>query len=59
MSAQQGHVDSRIPTAACTWKKETLDLLSAKYDTESVTPYKFHESLRLPRELEEGVNPLH
>lgn len=55
MSAQEGHIDSRIPTAACMWQKETLDLLNADYDIESVTPYKFNESLSLPSKLEKGM----
>ena len=55
MSAQQGDDDSPIPTAACRWKKETLDLLNAKYNIDSVTPFKFGELLKLPSELQKGM----
>ena len=46
-----------IPTAACRWKKETLDLLNATYDPDSVTPFKFGELAKLPSELQDGIPP--
>ena len=57
MAAQQGDGDSLIPTAACRWKKETLDLLNAKYDSKSVTPFNFGELLKVPSELQKRLAP--
>jgi hypothetical protein len=50
---QQGS-DSPIPAAASRWKKETLDLLNAKYDRHHITPFKF-EGLIIPDELQKGM----
>ena len=50
MPRQHGDGDSQIPTAASKWTKETLDLLNAKYDSESITDFKFDE-LVIPDDL--------
>ena len=49
--------DSPIPTAASRWKKETLDLLNAKYDRHHITPFEF-EGLVIPDELQMGMTRL-
>jgi hypothetical protein len=54
MSSQQTDYHSTIPTAASDWRKETLDLLNADYDSHSVTDFKF-DTLTLPDELQESM----
>jgi hypothetical protein len=54
MSSQQTDYRSAIPTAASHWRKETLDLLNADYDSRSVTDFKF-EALTLPDELQKSM----
>ena len=55
MSTEKADPNSPIPTAASRWRKETLDLLNAKYNIDSVTPFKFGELLKLPSELQKGM----
>jgi hypothetical protein len=55
MATQQKEDESIIPTAASGWKKETLDLLNAKYDSESVTPFNFGELFSVPSELQKRL----
>ena len=57
MATQQKEDVSLIPTAASGWKKETLDLLNAKYDSESVTPFNFGELFKVPSELQKRLPP--
>src|SRR5947207_10274385 len=54
MPRQQGDANSSIPAAAARCKKETLDLLNAKYDRHDITPFEF-EGLVLPDELQKGT----
>jgi hypothetical protein len=54
MLPKQEDSDSPIPTAACKWKKETIDLLNAKYDRHYVTPFDF-DGLVIPGELQNRI----
>jgi hypothetical protein len=54
MASQHILDDSKTPTAASDWKKETLNLLGAKYETRSVTDFSF-PGLVLPDELQNGI----
>jgi hypothetical protein len=45
---------SRIPPAASDWKKGTLDLVNAKFDSRSVTDLIF-AGLTLPTKLQMGI----
>ena len=58
MAPRKGEGDSLIPTAACRWKKETLDLLNAKYEPALVTPFDFGDVLKIPPELQKRLNPI-
>jgi hypothetical protein len=54
MPPQRQNDDSRIPPAASDWKKATLDLVNAKFDSRSVTDFIF-DGLTLPNELQMGI----
>lgn len=54
MPPQKQNNDSAIPSAASEWKKETLDLLNAKFDSRYVTDFTF-DGLVLPDELQMGM----
>jgi hypothetical protein len=54
MSSQKQSDNSAIPYAASKWKKETLDLLNATFDSRSVTDFTF-DGLVLPDELQRSI----
>lgn len=54
MPPQRQSDRSAIPPAASDWKKGTLDLVNAKFDSRSVTDFIF-DRLMLPNELQMGI----
>lgn len=54
MPPQTRRDNSAIPSAASNWRKETLDLLNAKFCSRSVTDFTF-DGLVLPEELQVGM----
>ena len=57
MSTAKIDPKTEIPTAACKWRKETLDLLNAKYDRLKITPFNF-DGLKLPDDMQQGMTCL-
>lgn len=54
MTPQQATNDTRIPTAASDWTKDTLDRLNAQYDRRSVTDFEFR-GLNLPAQIHQSM----
>jgi hypothetical protein len=54
MPPQERKNESAIPSAASDWRKETLDLLNAKYDPCSITDFTFN-GVTVPTELQMGM----
>ena len=54
MPPQNQNDDRRIPPAASNWKKGTLDLLNAKFDSRSLADFMF-DGFIIPNELQIGI----
>ena len=54
MSTEKADPNSPIPTAASRWRKETLDLLNAKYNRLQITRFNF-DGLRLPDDMQQRM----